>query len=97
VVLSLSGHTEPTGLYGCSLGQSGHLSGSHAIITQIFENYQKSVLCRTLVVNMSMKYWFARVETVRDLLSDLSALENRRHFESNSSTDKRDKTPFFAN
>jgi hypothetical protein len=31
---------------------------------------------------MGMKGWFARVQTLRDLLSDLRALHNRHHFES---------------
>jgi hypothetical protein len=50
---------------------------------------------------MGMKGWFARVEveTLRDLLSDLlKAIQNHRHFRCNHpSTDKRNKTLFFAN
>jgi hypothetical protein len=60
--------------YRCSIGQSGHFGGSHAMKTQRCENSQKSEFCRTLLVNMSMKYWFARGEPVRDLLSDLRPL-----------------------
>ncbi len=53
---------------------------SFAMITQSFENYQKLVSGRTLEAHMYMKEWFARGETLRDLLSDLRALQNRRHF-----------------
>jgi hypothetical protein len=70
---------------------------AHAMITQSFENPQKSVFGHTLVLDFSMKEWFARVETFRDLLSDLRALQNRRHFGSSPSTDKINKTLFFAN
>jgi hypothetical protein len=31
-----TGHAEPTGHCGCSLGQSGHFCGSHVMITQNF-------------------------------------------------------------
>ncbi len=62
------GCAEPTEPYGCSIGQSGHFGESHAMKTQSFENSQYTVFCWALVVNMSMKYWFARVERVRDLL-----------------------------
>jgi hypothetical protein len=56
---------------------------SHAMITQSFEIIQKSVFGRTLKSHMGMKGWFARGEPARDLLSDLRALQNRRHFGSN--------------
>ncbi len=55
------GCAEPTDHYGCSIGQSGHFGGSHAMITQHFENSQKSVFYRTLEAHMGMKGWFARV------------------------------------
>jgi hypothetical protein len=42
--------------------------------TQSFEIIQKSVFGRTLEPHMGMKGWFARVETLRDLFSDLRAL-----------------------
>ncbi len=70
---------------------------SFAMITQSFENYQKSVSGRTLDAHMYMKEWFVRVETLRDLLSDLRALQNRRHFWSTMLGDKINKTLFFAN
>ncbi len=69
-----TGHTEPTGHCGCSPGQSGHFGGSHAMITQSFENPQKSVFGRILEAHISMKGWFARVAPARDLISDLRAL-----------------------
>jgi hypothetical protein len=53
------------------------------MITQKILNPQKSVFGHTLVLDFSMKEWFARVGPARDLLSDLSALQNRRHFGSN--------------
>ncbi len=56
-----TGHTEPTGHYGWSLGQSVHFGGSHAMIIQNFENFQKSVFRHTLRAHMGMKGWFARV------------------------------------
>ncbi len=43
---------------------------------------------------MGMKGWFARVVPARDLLSDLRAIQNRRHFGSNRSTNDLRKTPF---
>jgi hypothetical protein len=55
------------------------------------------VFIRSLEIHMSMKGWFSRVGPVRDILSDARALKNRRHFGSNPSTDKKIKTPFFAN
>jgi hypothetical protein len=67
------------------------------MITQHFENSQKSVFYRTLEAHMGMKGWFARVAPARDLLSDLRALQNRRHFGSTMLGDKMHKTPFFAN
>ncbi len=68
------GCAEPLDHYRCSIGQSGHFGGLHAMKTQSFENSQKSVFCLALLVNMSMKYWIARGEPVRDLLSDLRPL-----------------------
>jgi hypothetical protein len=62
-----TGHTEPTGHYGCSRSQSGHFGGSSVMEPpQSFENSQKSAFCQSLVVDMSMSlaYWLARVETV---------------------------------
>jgi hypothetical protein len=50
-----TGHAGPIGHYGSSPGWSGHSGGSHAMITKSFENSQKSVFGRTLVVDMSMK------------------------------------------
>jgi hypothetical protein len=50
------------------------------MITQSFEIIQKSAFGRTLEAHMDMKEWFARVGPARDLLSDLMALQNRRHF-----------------
>ncbi len=50
------------------------------MITQSFENSQKSVFGRTLEAHMGTKGWFARGDPVRDLLTDLRALQNRRHF-----------------
>ncbi len=40
-----TGHAGPTGhyWYWCSQDQSSHFSGSYAMITQRFENYQRSV------------------------------------------------------
>ncbi len=70
---------------------------SHHMITQSFENSQKSVFGRTLQPHMGMNGWFARVAPARDLLSDLRALQNRRHFGSTMLRDKMRKTPFFAN
>ncbi len=64
----------PTGHCGCLLGQSGHFDRSHAMKTQSFDNSQKSVFSRILVVGMCMKEWFARVETIRDVFSDLRVL-----------------------
>ncbi len=58
---TLCGCAEPTDHYGCSIGQFGHFGGSHAMITQHFENSQKSVFYRTLVLDFGMKGWFARV------------------------------------
>ncbi len=69
-----SRHARPIGHSGCLPKQSGHFGGSNAMKTQSFENSQKSVFIRTLVVNLSMKYWISRVETVLGLLSDLRAL-----------------------
>jgi hypothetical protein len=62
-----TGQAGPTGHHGCSLGQSGHFDGSHAMS---FENSQNSVFGHTLVAHMGMKEWFARRERARDLLSD---------------------------
>jgi hypothetical protein len=44
------------------------------------ENVQELVSGRTLVVDMNMKGWFARAETVQVLLSDLRPLQNHNHF-----------------
>ncbi len=93
-----TGHVEPTGHQGCSLGQSGHFGWSHACHDkQGFENSQKSVFGRTLEPHMGMKEWLARVGPARDSLSDLRALQNRRHFWPTMLGDKRKKTPFYAN
>jgi hypothetical protein len=52
------------------------------MIAQSSKNSQKSVFGRTLKAHMGMKGWFATVAPARDLLSDLRAVQNRRHFES---------------
>ncbi len=75
-----TGHAEPNGHHGRSPDQSGHFGGSHARITQSFENSKKSVFGRTSKANMDMKRWFTRVGPARNLLSDVRALQNRRHF-----------------
>jgi hypothetical protein len=67
------------------------------MITQSFENSKKSEFGRILEAHMGMKGWFATVGPARDLLSDLRALKNRRHFWSTMLGDKMRKTPFFAN
>ncbi len=68
------GHTGPTDHSRCSPGQSGHFGWSHAMITQSFENSQKSVFGHTLVLDFGMKEWFARVGQRGARLSDLRAL-----------------------
>jgi hypothetical protein len=44
------------------------------MITQSFENSQKSVFDRTLDADLSMKGWLTRGEPMRVLLSDMRAL-----------------------
>jgi hypothetical protein len=61
-----TGQTGPTGHHWCSLGQSSHFGGSHAIGTQSFENSQKLVFCRTLDADLtderiSLPEWRQRV------------------------------------
>jgi hypothetical protein len=69
------------------------------MIAQSFENSQKSVFGWTLEAHMCMKGWFAKGESMRVLLSDIMALQNRRHFGSTMLRERDDlrKTPFFAN
>jgi hypothetical protein len=79
-----TGHAGPTDHSGCSPGHSGHFGGSHVMITKL-RKFSKIGLWSYFggPYVMYMKEWFARVETLRDLLSDLRAFQNRRHFGSN--------------
>jgi hypothetical protein len=69
-----TGYTEPIGQSGCLPGQPDHFGGSHAMITQHFENSQKSVFGRTLVLVLGMKDSKSRLIPTCSKLSDLRAL-----------------------
>jgi hypothetical protein len=79
-----TGHAGPTDHSGCSIGHSGQFDGMvghiwHAVMAQNFENFKNPCL-----VVLWVKGWCARGEPVRDLLSDMRALQNHRHFGSTS-------------